>query len=249
MVVVATRWYAVGFACKGEVMKYESALVTQATGHLNGLTASKNTYGQYFKGRVKGVNPKTALQDAARNAFSAVSQTWRALTKAQQSAWAAASSLIVKKDKLGKTITLTGSAAYQSAARKNLTAGIALPTDPPSTVLTSPQFTAATLNGTTGVCTVLFAVPPSASNPYVVLASNLVGVGKNFVRRPTTYIGTATANPFTFSTTSGNTAAKALASAASGSAANGQCALAAYAAATGNLPSPSVVTRALVIRP
>lgn len=230
-------------------MKYISALMTTATGKIKGLVASHNTYGQYFRGKVIPVNPNSGLQQLARAAFTVVSQAWRTLTKAQQAAWAAVSPLLTRTDPLGNQVTLSGQAAYMSANNRQQSAGLAVFTDPPGTVLAAPTVLSSTFNGTTGVFNLQLEAAPPEGGTFVILSSALAGPGRNWLPSPTKVIGTSTTANFSGSATSGNTAMKALGALALEAPVDSQANIAIYAVSTNSLPSPNTLTRALLTRP
>lgn len=68
-------------------MKIISQLFTQASGSMAGIVASRNRYGQYFRGRVSPVNPGTAPQTGVRLNFADAATRWQSLTPLQRSAW------------------------------------------------------------------------------------------------------------------------------------------------------------------
>lgn len=69
-------------------MLFKSALLTQASGSLNGVTWSHNRGGMYTRARVLPVNPGTPAQVAARAAFADLSVRWsQDLTQGERDAW------------------------------------------------------------------------------------------------------------------------------------------------------------------
>ena len=106
-------------------MLFKSNIVTQASGSIGGVTASRNRGGMYFRARSVPTNPNTPQQQAVRNNFAALTAGWSLLTPAQRTAWSvyAANTPIINP--LGDTIYLTGQQMYIrcNAARKQ--AGLA----------------------------------------------------------------------------------------------------------------------------
>jgi hypothetical protein len=111
-------------------MKFKPILATDLSGHIGGLVASHNTYGPYFRQRVRPVNRKTLAQQDQRSAVAATSQAWRALDPSVQATWTAAS--VVKTSKKGDRITLSGQAAYVFVNTLRTRAGLSEITVPPS---------------------------------------------------------------------------------------------------------------------
>lgn len=94
-------------------------------GKLGGSVYSRNRYGNYVRGKTQNVNPRTVKQVELRNRFSQISSSWRALTAAQQLGWNEAAMLFPRKNKVGDTIFLTGSALFSSFNTKLSQVGIA----------------------------------------------------------------------------------------------------------------------------
>lgn len=90
-------------------MKFKSQLTTETSGSVNGLTASHNRGGRYFRARVTPTNPNTPSQIAAR-AFLATSATqWLSLlSAAQRTAWNLYGLNVTVTDELGEAIQLSG---------------------------------------------------------------------------------------------------------------------------------------------
>lgn len=94
-------------------MKFLSQIMTMASGSVNGLTASHNRSGQYFRAKVVPVNPSTPFQLVIRNAFSDLSIIWsNTLTQAQRDGWDLYADNVPVTDKLGQSINLTGQNMY-----------------------------------------------------------------------------------------------------------------------------------------
>lgn len=91
-------------------MKYTAGLaVGQMSGSLNGITASHNRFGPYFRDRAVPTNPSSPRQNMVRVIFAAVTNRWSAiLTQTQRDQWQVYANAIGWKDKLGKDIVLTG---------------------------------------------------------------------------------------------------------------------------------------------
>jgi len=57
-------------------MKFKSALVTQASGSIGGMTASRNKGGMYFRSRAMPINPNTPQQAQIRAYMATVALSW-----------------------------------------------------------------------------------------------------------------------------------------------------------------------------
>jgi len=78
-------------------------------GSIAGTVHSKNRYGNYVRARTTPVNPNTNRQSAMRNIIQQLSQAWSTiLTATEHAAWEVFAAAIVRTNKLGATIKLTG---------------------------------------------------------------------------------------------------------------------------------------------
>lgn len=68
-------------------MKFKSALVTQVSGSLGGITFAHNQGGMYMRARSLVTNPASEAQQVIRNAMSSAHTAWRALTEEIRYAW------------------------------------------------------------------------------------------------------------------------------------------------------------------
>lgn len=90
-------------------MKFKSALVTEASGSIGGLTASHNRGGQYLRARAIPVNSNTLQQQAVRQLLAARAAAWGSiLTQAQRDGWEAYADLVPLPDSLGEPRKSTG---------------------------------------------------------------------------------------------------------------------------------------------
>lgn len=109
--------------------------VPQSGSH-DGVTMSRNRYGQYRRTRAIPVNPNSTQQGVTRARLGLYSAGWRALTDAQRAGWKDLALLMTRTDSLGQTYTLTGAQAYVSVNALNSAAGNAAVADAPA--LTTP---------------------------------------------------------------------------------------------------------------
>ena len=99
------------------------------SGSYQGVTSSRNRFGQYVRTRATPVNPNSAAQASARSRLSQNSIAWRALTDAQRAGWESLGSQMNRTDSLGQGYTLNGFAAYCSVNNYKLAAGDAVVAD------------------------------------------------------------------------------------------------------------------------
>lgn len=114
-------------------MKYQSALMTSASGKIFGLVASRNKGGAYFRHKSIPVNPRTDLQQASRGRFGAASISWRTLTDEQRGAWSTWALLTPTKDVFGNATQLSGQQWYIKFNGVRSAIGLAAITVPPDT--------------------------------------------------------------------------------------------------------------------
>lgn len=90
-------------------MKYLSQIMTSASGSMNGVTASRNRGGQYFRRRAVPVNPNTSAQQSARAALSTLTTAWGTeLTESQRQGWNEYAQVVPVTNTLGESIKLSG---------------------------------------------------------------------------------------------------------------------------------------------
>src|SRR4051812_170938 len=63
------------------------SLVVDGRGKIGGHVLSKNRGGAYMRTKVTPINPQTADQSTVRGTLTSLSQSWRALTQNQITAW------------------------------------------------------------------------------------------------------------------------------------------------------------------
>jgi len=83
--------------------------VLDMRGSIGGNTFSKNRYGAYVRARTTPVNPQTNRQSEIRSIIQYLSQAWsNDLSAANIAAWEVYAAAIVRTNKLGATMKLTG---------------------------------------------------------------------------------------------------------------------------------------------
>lgn len=100
------------------------AIVGKISGSLGGMTAAHGRGGYYLRNRVVPVNPNSAAQQEARNAFTYLTSAWRDLTAGERQAWEVAAANSPTTDRLGESLVLTGSQAYVACNQPRLRAGL-----------------------------------------------------------------------------------------------------------------------------
>jgi hypothetical protein len=106
------------------------------SGSYQGVTSSRNRFGQYVRTRATPVNPNSTAQGTVRARLSQNAIGWRALTDAQRAGWESLGSQMTRTDSLGQSYTLNGFSAYCSVNNNKLAAGDTIVSDAPA--ITSP---------------------------------------------------------------------------------------------------------------
>lgn len=113
-------------------MKIQSAVLTNGSGSIGGMTAAKNRGGLYLRARAAVTNPQTAGQTLIRTMFSNVSTTWKTLTGAQRTAWENWATNSPRVNVFGNPYLMTGLQAYIALNTPRLQAGIDAVVTPPA---------------------------------------------------------------------------------------------------------------------
>lgn len=121
-------------------MKIKSALVTQVSGSIGGMTGSHNRGGLYLRARSIPTNPSSAAQQSVRNLFGIFSAYWSNLSDAQRDAWTQYGQNVPVTDKLGDSITLSGQQWFVGANTLRTRGGLPIVLNGPTTY-TRPTLT------------------------------------------------------------------------------------------------------------
>ncbi len=132
------------------------------SGSYQGITSSRNRFGQYVRTRATPVNPGSTAQGSVRARLSANSAAWRALTDVQREGWDSLGLMMSRTDSLGQTYTLTGFQAYCSVNNNNVAAGNATVSAAPA-VATPAALLTATITLTAAAFSIAYTVTPLAT--------------------------------------------------------------------------------------
>lgn len=150
------------------------------SGSYQGITSSRNRFGQYVRTRATPVNPNSTAQSAARNRLSVNAAAWRDLTSTQMAGWTSLGLQMTRTDSLGQTYTPTGFQAYCSINNNNLAAGNAVVSDAPALVTPSGLLTA-TITLTNAALSIAYTTTPLAAGVRLFsFASPQRNAGRNF---------------------------------------------------------------------
>ena len=89
-------------------MKFKSAILTQASGSVGGLTFATGIGGMFIRSRAIPVNPNTEAQNSVRSALGALTSYWNTLTSAQRNAWNAYAAQVPLADTFGDPRLVSG---------------------------------------------------------------------------------------------------------------------------------------------
>jgi hypothetical protein len=155
-------------------------LTDPRSGSYQGITSSRNRYGQYVRSRSTPVNPNSDAQGTVRARMSANAAAWRTLTDAQRAGWESLGLTMVRTDSLGQSYSLNGFGAYCSVNNNLAAAGDSLVDDAPSLVTPSTPLTA-TVTLTAIAFSVAFTpTPPAAGQRIFVYCGPQRNAGRQF---------------------------------------------------------------------
>lgn len=129
------------------------------SGSYQGMTASRNRFGQYMRTRASPVQPRTTAQLNQRARMTTNAAAWRALTDAQRAGWLSLGLSLTRTDALGSTYTMNGFMAYCSVNNNKLDAGDAAVSDAP-TIVTPADIATATVTLTGIAFSVAYTATP-----------------------------------------------------------------------------------------
>lgn len=150
------------------------------SGSYQGVTSSRNRYGQYLRSRATPVNPNSTNQGTVRGRLSVNAAAWRALTDAQRAGWEALALLMSRTDALGSSYTLNGFGAYVSVNNNQLAAGNAALSDAPALVSPSTITTLAITLTAVAFSLAFTPTPLGAGQRLFVYASPQRSAGRTY---------------------------------------------------------------------
>lgn len=155
-------------------------LTSPQSGSYQGLTASRNRYGQYFRTRAIPVQPRSTSQGIQRGKLSGNSAAWRTLTGAQRAGFTDLGGQMARKDALGQTYGLQGNQAYIMVNNNRQTCGLAPVSDAPA-IATPVTLLTYTLTLTAASISLAYTATPLAAGTYLlVFASPQRSAGRAF---------------------------------------------------------------------
>ncbi|KKM08309.1 hypothetical protein LCGC14_1725150 [marine sediment metagenome] len=114
-------------------MLFKSALVTQISGSIGGMTGSHNRGGMYLRARVIPTDPGTILQTTMRAIIANLTSRWNdVLTAGQRTAWNLYASRVTLLNPLGDAINVSGINQYVRSNAPRAQTGNTLIEDAPT---------------------------------------------------------------------------------------------------------------------
>lgn len=121
-------------------MLFKSALITQASGSIGGITASRNKGGMYFRARAIPTDPGSQFQVIVRNAQAQISARWNdVLTQIQRDEWQVYADNVTLPNPLGDQRNVSGIAMYSRSNTIRLAVGLD-PVDDGPAIFSLPSF-------------------------------------------------------------------------------------------------------------
>lgn len=182
-------------------MKFQGVGMTNMSGKLGGMVASRNRFGSYMRELVIPVNPASPFQQDVRSSLASLVARWtEVLTPAQRASWDSYA-LAVPKSEGGTQITLTGHNWFLAVNQLRLQAGDAIIDDAPTIFNQHPGLTsfavarnAATQNWNVSYTPAeLDSDPPVNAETLIVFASRGFNPSRNFFKGPYRFMGIVSA--------------------------------------------------------
>lgn len=89
-------------------MKFKSALITQASGSIGGITFATGIGGMFMRARAIPVNPNTEAQNSVRSVLGALTSFWNTITPNQRNGWNAYAAQVPLPDTFGDPRLVSG---------------------------------------------------------------------------------------------------------------------------------------------
>ena len=113
-------------------MLIKSAIATQMSGSIGGMTAGHNKGGMYLRGRGMIPNPNTGRQIAVRNAVTELVQRWtQSLDDEQRAVWDTYGKNVLLTNRLGDPLQLSGQNHYVRSNTPRVQSGLPIIDDGP----------------------------------------------------------------------------------------------------------------------
>lgn len=163
-------------------MKFQSTILSEARGKLNGAVFSRNRYAAIIRNKTSPVNPQTSAQALQRQNFAALSASFRALTAEQITGWNEAAANFGRTNVFGQTYYQTGLNLYVGLNTNLLNANASEITDAPTPV-EMPVLEIGAITNSDVAQTIAFTPTPVPTNhALLIFATAPVSAGRNFLK-------------------------------------------------------------------
>lgn len=176
-------------------MKYQSNILSDARGKLNGMVFTRGRYGAVIRNKVSPVQPGTGAQQLVKQNFGALSASWRDLTQGERNGWNAAVENWPRNNIFGQQYLQSGLNLYVGLNQNLLTAEQATIVEAPTPAempIIETGALIASAGGGTITLNITFnstaAVP--AGYRLVVASTPNISAGRTFVKTLYRVIGT-----------------------------------------------------------
>lgn len=150
------------------------------SGSYQGVTSSRNRFGQYVRARATPVNPASTFQGVVRARMSINAAGWRTLTATQREGWISLGNSMTRTDSLGQSYNLTGFAAYCSVNNVRLADGLTVVAAAPA-LSTPVNIATLVITLTAAAFSLAYTVTPLAAATYLnVFVSPQRSQGRQF---------------------------------------------------------------------
>lgn len=148
-------------------------LTDPRSGSYQGITSSRNRFGQYVRTRAIPVQPRTPSQGNVRGRLAVYATRWRGLTTAQRAGWEGMARNYRVTDSLGQSNPLNGFGFFVSAnLASQQYAGVPYGDFPPDTLAAftlDPGSLTATLDISAQTLVIAFDPSPLTANQYLAI--------------------------------------------------------------------------------
>ncbi len=150
------------------------------SGSYQGITSSRNRFGQYVRNRATPVNPASSAQGVVRARMSANAAAWRSISEGQRAGWESLGLSMTRTDSLGQTYSLNGFAAYCSVNNNRDLIGAAQLDDAPA-LDTPDAILTATITLSSAAFSIAFTPTPQPTGTFLLaFASPQGSAGRSF---------------------------------------------------------------------
>lgn len=175
-------------------MKFQSTILSEARGKLNGAVFSRNRYAAIIRNKTSPVNPQTSAQALQRQNFAALSASFRGLTPEQITGWNEAAANFGRTNVFGQTYYQTGLNLYVGLNTNLLNANASEISDAPTPVEMPVLEIGAITNSDVAQTIAFTPTPVPTDHALLIFATAPVSAGRNFLKNRYRLISVVTAS-------------------------------------------------------